>query len=98
MNLIEEHIAYLKDNPQGYWFKRKLYGFGWTPARKEGWLTLGVYVVFVLGIVCVTIKGHEELNSLALASIVGATVIFIAVVMKTGESPKWQWGEHDKQE
>jgi hypothetical protein len=33
MKLFKEYTDYLKDNPQGYWFKRKLYGWGWTPAR-----------------------------------------------------------------
>ena len=30
--MIKEYIAYLKDNPQGYWFKARLYGWGWAPA------------------------------------------------------------------
>jgi len=38
--MIKEYIAYLKDNPQGYWFKAKLYGWGWDPAIWQGWLVL----------------------------------------------------------
>jgi len=43
-SVLKEYIAYLKDNPQGYWFKSKLYGWGWTPARWQGWFVLVVYV------------------------------------------------------
>lgn len=36
MSLIKNCVEYLKDNPEGYWFKRKLYGWGWTPAKWQG--------------------------------------------------------------
>jgi hypothetical protein len=29
--MIEEYKKYLKDNPEVYWFKAKLYGWGWFP-------------------------------------------------------------------
>ena len=31
--MLKQYIAYLKDNPQGYWFKAKLYGWGWVPVN-----------------------------------------------------------------
>jgi len=45
--MIKEYIKYLKDNPEGYWFKAKLYGFGWAPAAWQGWLVLFVYIVAI---------------------------------------------------
>lgn len=61
MNLIKDHIDYLKDNPEGYWFKRKLYGYGWTPARPAGWLTLFVYLgVLLLGVWYANTTGIEK--------------------------------------
>ena len=33
--MIKEYIAYLKDNPQGYWFKARLYGWGWVPVNLD---------------------------------------------------------------
>ena len=27
---------YIRNNPKGYWFKRKLYGWGWFPVKWEG--------------------------------------------------------------
>jgi hypothetical protein len=30
--MFKRQLDYLRNNPQRYWFKRKLYGWGWTPA------------------------------------------------------------------
>ena len=46
--MIKEYIKYLKDNPRGYWFKARLYGWGWTPATWQGWLVLAIWLVLVL--------------------------------------------------
>jgi len=45
------YIGYMKDNPKKYWFKRKLYGWGWVPVRWQGWFVvlLGISI-FVAGI------------------------------------------------
>lgn len=92
MNCLEEYIAYLKDNPEGYWFKRKLYGYGWTPARKEGWIILFIYLVLVLGTIIyaqTNIVPPKEVIGLVLIS----TISFIVICWKKGESLKWQWGK-----
>ena len=49
--MIKEYIKYLKDNPQGYWFKAKLCGWGWTPAKWQGWLVIFLYILLILGLV-----------------------------------------------
>lgn len=95
MRLFDEYVAYLKDNPKGYWFKRKLYGYGWTPAKPAGWATIAVYILFLLGVMwyadettaCVDNPGK------LIAVIVGATVLLLLVTWKTGEPLKWQWGK-----
>ena len=51
MRFIEPYINYIKDNPEGYWFKRKLYGWGWTPATWQGWLSTFVFIGLVLIVV-----------------------------------------------
>ncbi len=38
MNWIQKIITYYKDNPEGYWFKQKIIGWGWVPVRWQGWL------------------------------------------------------------
>ncbi|MFW6210254.1 MAG: hypothetical protein ACOC4E_02060 [Patescibacteria group bacterium] len=93
MYLLEEYIAYLKDNPEGYWFKRKLYGFGWVPARRAGWLTLGLYLAFVFGLISVVPRNlsPDAVVEVVVLPIVSATLLFFAVVWRTGESLRWQW-------
>ncbi|MEK7639280.1 MAG: hypothetical protein AAB388_03925 [Patescibacteria group bacterium] len=95
MNVFDEYIAYLKDNPEGYWFKRKLYGWGWTPARWQGWAITFVYLVFVFWWVSIFAQNAQAAdNTLSvLLPIIGATLLFLIITWKTGEAPKWQWGK-----
>lgn len=94
MKLWHEYIAYITDNPEGYWFKRKLYGWGWTPAKPAGWAVLGVYLFFLIGLVwyadtrglLVTEPGRF------IALMVAATALLIIISWRTGEPPTWQWG------
>lgn len=97
MTLIKQHIEYLRDNPQGYWFKSKLYGYGWTPARPAGWFTIGTYFIFLLGIVWYLDSSVvvEQSADIFITAIVGATALLLAVCWKTGEPLKWQWGQKD---
>jgi len=98
--MIREYINYLKDNPEHYWFKRKLYGWGWTPAKWQGWLVLLVYfVIFFLFATTVDENSfiHEVLFTFALP-ITLLTIALIYICYKTGESPRWQWGnQHDRE-
>jgi hypothetical protein len=94
MNFIKDHIDYLKANPEGYWFKRKLYGWGWTPARSEGWITLILYIV---GVIYFAIKAEPVVSGTLpsledIAPIIILTVILLCVCYLKGEKPKWQWG------
>lgn len=95
MNLIKEQIEYLKDNPQNLWFKRKLYGWGWTPAKWQGWAVIGVYVAAV-ALFALTIDeastGREIIFTCVLP-ITLLTVTLIRICYKKGEKPRWQWGE-----
>jgi len=94
MNIIKKYITYLKDNPEGYWFKRKLYGWGWVPARVQGWLVLGAYIVAVV----IFVLRAEAVVSLVdairqvIAPVLVLTIILLVVCYKTGEKPTWQWG------
>ncbi len=92
--LWNDYLTYINDNPKGYWFKRKLYGWGWAPARPAGWITIGVYLFVVLGIIFIA-EGNQELAQnpkWIIGSIVAATFVLLAVSWRTGEPPKWQWG------
>lgn len=92
--MIKEYVSYLKDNPNGYWFKRKLYGWGWTPATWQGWFIIGGYILLILGF-SLTIDENsptrEVLFTFLLPTIL-LTSALIWICYKKGESPKWQWG------
>ncbi len=95
MSIFREYIAYLKDNPKGYWFKRKLYGWGWTPARWQGWVTL---IIFIAGIIWNAIRLDSASHSVSdtLINVVPQTFVLLLLLLvicyKTGEKPKWQFG------
>jgi len=97
MSLIQEYKTYLQDNPQGYWFKRKLYGFGWVPASKQGCAVFGVYLVFVLGLAvwAETNISDSQTVSHVIVPVVLATVLLLLITYRTGEPLKWQWGKKD---
>ena len=92
--MFKNYIAYLKDNPEGYWFKRKLYGWGWTPATWQGWLIIGALLVFII---CqemlfeFTAKGTIDIV-LFLLNIFFSVVAVLLICKVKGEKPKWQWG------
>jgi hypothetical protein len=97
MSFIQEYTTYLRNNPKGYWFKRKLYGFGWIPATKKGWGVLALYGLFVVGL-----SLWAELNVLdsqaishVIAPILLATALLLAITYRTGEPLKWQWRKRD---
>jgi uncharacterized membrane protein YhaH (DUF805 family) len=71
------------------WFRRKLYGWGWTPCTWEGWLVLLVWVVFFT--LAVSMMDHEGLKNLLFIFL--STIFLIWVCYKKGEKPKWQWGK-----
>jgi len=103
MNFLQRYIAYIKDNPQGYWFKRKLYGWGWTPAKWQGWVILLIYSVVVLYL-AFTIDDNSTGREIALTFFLPfaiATVVLISICYAKGERPKWQWGvqkdQHDQE-
>lgn len=92
--MIQEYIAYLKDNPEGYWFKRKLYGWGWTPATWQGWFLMSTYIIFVC-IVALSIDKNLSFNEnifIFILPLVIFTAILLYICYKKGEKPKWQWG------
>lgn len=90
------YIEYMKKNPKGYWFKRKLYGWGWVPVRWQGWLFLLVWVgLFVNSLVMVeksSLPVSETIISMAI-SVVLLLIILFLVCYGTGENPRWSWGK-----
>ena len=69
------------------WFRRKCFGWGWTPCSWEGWLVLAIWVV--LFYVSANLIDHEWLKNVVIMVIL--TGILLLICLKKGEKPKWQW-------
>ena len=88
--MIKEYIAYLKDNPQGHWFKARLYGWGWVPVTWQGGLVVVIGIaLFVAGVYI------GETDDAPGATALGF-LLMIALILTfgywKGEKPRWQWG------
>ncbi|MAE49205.1 hypothetical protein CMI48_00085 [Candidatus Pacearchaeota archaeon] len=92
---FRNYIAYLKDNPKGYWFKRKLYGWGWAPATKEGFFVLTAFILILIK------AGFSLENNGNPTTFIWILILSIAALIaigyKTGEPPKWTWGRSENQ-
>jgi hypothetical protein len=102
LGMFKHYIDYIKDNPKHYWFKAKLYGWGWTPATWQGWVVLGSYIVLVLffGLTLDPTSPPREVAFTFLIPVAFLTISLIRICYKTGEKPRWQWGlslDTDKQ-
>lgn len=86
-----------KTNQQKYWFKRRRYGFGWTPTSWQGWTTIVVFLMIVLGGTLVLQESPE--NTLTPEFGVYLLIVFlaisglVAVSYYKGPKPKWRWGK-----
>lgn len=77
-----------------HWFKRKRYGYGWTPSSWQGWAVIILYVVVAVGGALTLIDMPEnsfskELGFYLLVMLI-STVALIKISYKKGPSPKWQ--------
>lgn len=94
--MIKGYSAYLKDNPKGYWFKARLFGWGWTPAKWQGWLVLILFLMYVFlisaGISMDQLESDAVVPFSYYVKLWGAIVVLIVICYWKGEKPKWQWG------
>ena len=79
----------------GYWFKRKLYGWGWTPVTWQGWLTILAFIILLVWDYRRIAAGAASESETVLEFLPQAIImilILIIVSRLTGESPRFQWG------
>lgn len=93
--MFKGYLNYIKDNPNGYWFKAKLFGWGWTPAKWQGWAIMIVFIGIIFWIASkmeaiVNPTKAEILNYLLQITIL--VLILIVICYVKGEKPRWQWG------
>lgn len=93
--MLNNYLKYLRDNPQNLWFKRKLYGWGWTPVKWQGWVVIAIFLIYIIGIARDLGANGEPTNSdltrffIQLAIAIAALFV---ICYKKGEKPRWQWG------
>ncbi len=77
------------------WFKRKLYGWGWTPATWQGWLVTAIFagIIFWLGRSFDSESSIRESFMTFFIPLIFLTILFIYIAYRTGEKPFWQWGK-----
>jgi len=92
--MIRRYVDYMKDNPEGYWFKRKLYGWGWVPVSWQGWLVTAVYIVLILAFASTVDENSppQELLFMFILPLAILSITLLRIAYKTGEKPRWQWG------
>lgn len=95
MSLLPQYVEYLKDNPKRYWFRRRLYGFGWTPATWQGWLSSLVLILVMIWIIVSFAHMQKPTSAESMWFLIKFAIWVCALVLLcylTGEPPKWQWG------
>ncbi len=91
------HLLYSLHMSTKLWFKRKRYGWGWTPATWEGWVVIVGYIALVAlfgATIDLDSAPIEVLATFALP-VVLLTLTLIRICYRKGESPRWQWGNED---
>ena len=74
------------------WFKRKKYGYGWTPVTRQGWAVIIAWIILFYLLITQT----SDVWFVKLTTAIFMIGILIYISYKKGEKPRWQWGEKDK--
>jgi len=89
-NIFINYIKYFKTNPENLWFRKKLYGWGWTPVKWQGWITILVAVLIFVFFWVDLMSGKNILINIIVIIVDFLALLFICY--KKGEKPSWQWG------
>jgi hypothetical protein len=88
-----------KQSKPEYWFKRKRYGYGWTPVTWQGGATVVAFVVVVLAASIMMERVPEDDLARGLgvyvAVVVMALVMLLLVTVRKAPKGKWRWGAKD---
>jgi len=82
---------------QSYWFKRKKYGYGWTPTGRQGWLIVLLFLVAVLSSAVILLKDTPKntfsIELFIFLAFTSITIVIAAIIsLVKGPKPKWRWG------
>jgi hypothetical protein len=69
-----------------YWFRKKRFGWGWTPATSEGWIaTLGFVAIIVGGMAVLMPVSARTAPWAPAAWVLGWSAALVVLAAKTGE-------------
>ncbi len=78
------------------WFKTKRYGWGWVPATWQGWLLTALFIAMTCLTTLLIPENSErpQESTLLIGSVILIeAAVFLFIVWKTGEKPRWRWGK-----
>lgn len=90
----------MSDKQNKLWFKRRRYGWGWTPATKQGWAVVLIFVIVVVFSAILLLptdaSGPTTQRLVIFFLIVMSAVLFLfGISYAKGPLPRWRWGEKD---
>lgn len=77
------------------WFRRKTYGWGWTPITWQGWTVTFVFIAIPLLVkyIMKILDYSKFIQNFALFATLPLVLVGLTVVcLRYGEKPRWQWG------
>ncbi len=75
-----------------FWFKKRDYGWGWTPSNRYGWSVVLVYIFTILS----TTMFFEAFSRLQFGFFIFiSTVTLLIICYLKGEAPSWSWGKNE---
>ena len=89
------YIKYLRSNSRGYWFKRKLFGWGWVPVKWQGWVFLAAWIGLFTEFFLIVQRNSYSVADALLEMLIPAALLIIILFLVcygTGEKPAWSWG------
>lgn len=94
---MQENRNPTPDAGKRLWFKRKLYGWGWTPVTWQGWATVLAYIVilFAAGLTIDEASTPRDVAFTFALPIALSTVAMMRICYAKGERPRWQWGKDE---
>lgn len=79
-----------------YWFKRKRYGWGWTPTSWQGFASIILLIAAALASSYVFRIETDDANWPGfLVSVVLISGLFSVLVSKKAPDPHWRWGKKE---
>ena len=83
-----------KTKGNSLWFKRRRYGYGWTPVTWQGWTVVDLFLAIVVGGAALSASAESDAAVVIyLNFVVAATLLLIGASLQKGPTPKWRWGK-----